>query len=153
MYSDIFDCIRTLPVAIIADHLGGMRGTSKLAPDFAADPLKQPGLDSLVRLAQMSKVIIKISGLYRASDSTGSCYHDVRPIIEELSHKVPDQCIWGSDWPHTGEGKDRVNGDLGVKEPFRSIDDTAILEMVKEWVGDEEAWQKIMTESPSRIFQ
>lgn len=138
---------------IIADHLGGMRGASKLGPDLAENPLQQPGFNSLVRLAQMSKLIIKISGLYRASDSTETCYHDTRPIIETLSREVPDQCIWGSDWPHTGEGKDRVNGDLSVKEPFRCVDDAAILEKVREWVGSEGTWQKLMTENPSRLFQ
>ncbi|BCS17440.1 uncharacterized protein APUU_10268A [Aspergillus puulaauensis] len=153
VWDNIFDGVRTLPVPIIADHLGGMRGASKLGPDLAENPLQQPGFNSLVRLAQMSKLIIKVSGLYRASGSTETCYHDTRPIIETLSREVPDQCIWGSDWPHTGEGKDRVNGDLGVKEPFRSIDDAAILENVREWVGGEGAWQKLMTDNPSRLFQ
>ncbi|KAL3456170.1 hypothetical protein BJX64DRAFT_296885 [Aspergillus heterothallicus] len=153
VWDSLFDCISTLPVSVIADHLGGMKGASKLPSHLAEDSLSQPGFTSLIALAQQSKVIVKISGLYRASERTTSFYGDTQPIIQAFARHIPDQCIWGSDWPHTGEGKDRVkNGDLTVKEPFRSIDNQALLRNIREWVGDG-VYAKIMEHNSARLFR
>ncbi|KAL5042330.1 hypothetical protein BDW71DRAFT_200635 [Aspergillus fruticulosus] len=153
-WNTLFDVVSTLPVPIIADHLGGMQGASKLPSLLAKDGvLSQTGFTSLLTLAKQSKVIVKISGLYRASDRTTSCFNDTRAIIEAFAKEIPGQCIWGSDWPHTGEGKDRIKQDsLATKEPFRVIDNQALLENVREWVGSE-VWEKVMRENPARIFQ
>ncbi|KAL4923712.1 amidohydrolase 2 [Aspergillus undulatus] len=145
----LFDLVLTLPVPVIADHLGGMLGASKLSPSFTACPEVQPGFC----LARHSKVIVKLSGLYRASNRTAACYDDTRPIIQAFAREIPDQCIWGSDWPHTGDGKCRVKSRvLSVKEPFRSIDTVRILENLRGWVGDD-IWMKIMIENPERVFE
>ncbi|KAL4764709.1 amidohydrolase family protein [Aspergillus foveolatus] len=153
-WDTLFDVVTTLPVPIIADHLGGLQGASKLPPHLVKDGvLLQTGFASLLTLAKQSKVIVKVSGLYRASSRTISCFDDTRPIIEAFAREIPDQCIWGSDWPHTGDGSNRtVQGGLAVKEPFRVIDDQTLLEKVREWVGNE-VWEKIMRENPARIFQ
>ncbi|KAL4745954.1 hypothetical protein BDW72DRAFT_207772 [Aspergillus terricola var. indicus] len=154
VWDTLFDVVSTLPVPIIADHLGGMQGASNLPPHLAKDGvLLQTGFTSLLTLAKQFKVIVKISGLYRASNRTTSCFDDTRPIIEAFAREIPDQCIWGSDWPHTGEGKDRIKqGGLVAKEPFRVIDNPALLEKIRKWVGSE-VWEKMMRENPARIFQ
>jgi predicted TIM-barrel fold metal-dependent hydrolase len=141
-------------VPIIADHLGGMQGASKLLSHVAKDGvLSQMGFISLLTLAKLSKVIVKISGLYRASDRTTARFDDTREIIEAFAKEIPDQCIWGSDWPHTGEGKDRTKQrSLSTMEPFRVIDNQALLENLRKWVGSE-VWGKMMRENPARIFQ
>ncbi|KAL4963035.1 uncharacterized protein BDV14DRAFT_202283 [Aspergillus stella-maris] len=153
VWDELFESILTLPVPIIADHMGGMLGSSKLPPTLKDRPQSQSGFNSLIRLAKLRKVIIKISGLYRASTQTETCYDDTRPIIQTFAKEIPEMCIWGSDWPHTGEGKKRAqNKDLSVKEPFRVVDNVAILENLRGWVG-ENVWVKIMRENPKRIFE
>ncbi|RAK79446.1 amidohydrolase 2 [Aspergillus fijiensis CBS 313.89] len=148
----LYDCILELPVPIIADHLGGTAGPSKLPVELRSKPMAQPGLGSLLSLARQARVIIKISGLYRMSSETSSNYGDLQSIVKMLASEVPDQLIWGSDWPHTGEGHDRVGKTVDVKEPFREIDNQGVLRNLSAWMGPG-AWQKMMVENPRRVYQ
>ncbi|KAI9046023.1 uncharacterized protein KD926_005970 [Aspergillus affinis] len=148
----LHDTIQSLPVVVIADHLGGMLGTSKLGTGSDGDALSQPGFKSLVSLARQSRVVVKVSGLYRVSDDSGSNYSDLRPIIQMLASEVPDQIIWGSDWPHTGEGSNRARRNLDVKEPFREIDDRGILQSLMDWLGDE-MMRQMLKDNPERLYE
>lgn len=149
--SDVFyDCIRTLPVPVIADHSGGTLGASKLPPQLQDIPLSQPGFSSLLTLAKQFRLFIKISGLYRVFTRSESHFDDTQPIIQALAREVPNQLIWGSDWPHTGDGSNRLNRDINVKEPFRAIDNEAILRNIRSWVTDE-AWQRMLMDNPGYL--
>lgn len=142
-----------MPVTVIADHNGGLLGPSKLEGDIKQQPTEQPGFSSLIALARDGKVLIKISGLYRSSTDTGTSFKEMGPIIRELALQVPDSLIWGSDWPHTGEGKNRLSQkDLSVLEPFRTVDNAAILASIREWIGTEENWTKLLVSNPQRAF-
>ena len=77
-------------------------------------------------------------------------------MVRKLAAEVPGQILWGFFlWPRTGNARDRrgecgvVEGDEDGVEPFREIDDEAVLGNVREWVG-EEAWWRM--ENPSAIF-
>jgi predicted TIM-barrel fold metal-dependent hydrolase len=148
---DIYDTVLELPVPIIADHIGGLLGASK---QHAAGPggIKQRGYGSLLQLVRRGKVIVKISGLYRASDSGDSGYADLAPIVSDLASEVPDQLVWASDWPHTGEGANRAAAGIERIEPFRVIDNTGILCNLRSWVGNEESWIKMLVVNPARIY-
>lgn len=153
--TELYDTIAGLSVEVIADHVGGLRGSSRLDPGAAGSDaalLRQPGFGSLVKLARQSKVVIKISGLYRLSDNADSGYDDLEPVIRTLADAVPDRLVWGSDWPHTGEGKDRVNRGRDAVEEFREIDDGTILENLRRWVGNESTWEKMMIVNPGKIY-
>lgn len=151
--TDLYSTILSLPVPVIADHVGGLLGPSRLGVDGATTPILQAGFHSLITLAKMSRVVIKISGLYRCSSEDTTTYNDMASIIRTLAKEVPDSLIWGSDWPHTGEGKDRLKSKVVTEvEPFRKIDNVRILEHLHEWVGDEETWMKMMVHNPRRIF-
>jgi predicted TIM-barrel fold metal-dependent hydrolase len=140
-----------LPVPIIADHIGGLRGASK---QLIGEPegIKQRGYGSLLQLARRGKVIVKISGLYRASNSGESGYADLAPIVKDLASEVPDQLIWASDWPHTGEGANRAAAGIESIEPFRAIDNPGILYNLRSWVGNEESWIKMLVVNPDHIY-
>ncbi|KAJ6031429.1 amidohydrolase 2 [Penicillium herquei] len=147
----LYDTILHLPVRIIADHLGGMRGPSKLPSNLRSAPTSQPGFASLISLAKQSRVILKISGLYRMSSDTSSIYSDLKPIIKKFAIEVPEQVIWGSDWPHTGEGQNRLEKRLDLKEPFRLIDNDLILTHLHDWMGSD-GYNKMLVDNPRRIY-
>ena len=152
-----------LPVEVIADHLGGLKGISKLNVNSSSHTdnstakdtvLEQPGFRSLVQLAKNSRVAIKISGLYRSSTSVATGYDDLAPIVRALAEQVPDRLVWASDWPHTGEGKDRKpDHALSTKEPFRVIDNMRILKNLKDWVGNDETWYKLTVLNPRALYK
>jgi predicted TIM-barrel fold metal-dependent hydrolase len=125
-----------------------MKGTSLLPANMSVT--EQPGYASLVSLAKEGKVWIKISALYRASNLTAG-YGDVEPLVKALAKEVPQQLIWASDWPHTG-GLNRTEANRYVPEDFRVIDDGAIIENIKKWVG-EKLWWRMTVETPAKVYQ
>jgi predicted TIM-barrel fold metal-dependent hydrolase len=139
-----------LGVRIIADHQGGMKGSSSL-PE-GRPMLSQPGLASLLSLAVSKHVVIKLSGFYRSSASNGTIFSDLEPLIKKFAAEVPEQLVWGSDWPHTGMGKERIGRSIDVPEPFQEIDDVAVLRQLRHWI-EEKTWEKIMVLNPARIYE
>lgn len=137
---------------VIADHLGGIVGLSKLSTESDGRLLAQSGLDSLISLAKRSQVIVKISGLYRMSTDTGSVYYDLKPIIQKFAQEIPGRLIWASDWPHTGEAKERKGKSLDDKESFRKVDNREILRHLNEWMG-QKAWERMMVDNPHQFFR
>lgn len=89
--------------------------------------------------------------MYRVSNLSESHFGDTQPIIQALAREAPDQIVWGNNWPHTGDGSNRLNRDIKIKEPFRSIDDEAILTNIRSCV-DEEIWLKMPKDNPGQIF-
>ncbi|OQE87085.1 hypothetical protein PENNAL_c0020G05249 [Penicillium nalgiovense] len=119
-WDNLHDTILELPVKIIADHLGGMRGASKLPSDLQSTPTSQPGFKSLLSLAKQSHIAVKVSGLYRMSSLVSGTYSDLQPILEAFAQEIPEQLIWGTQRTTFGLlGKTHVDasseaGDLGV---------------------------------------
>lgn len=107
----------------------------------------------MVSLAQDSKVIIKISGLYRASNQGDTGYDDLESIIRALGKQVPHRLVWASDWPHTGESSNRGARDLDKIEDFRTVDNETILKNLRGWIGDEETWVNMMVHTPSNVYK
>ncbi|CAH0051873.1 unnamed protein product [Clonostachys solani] len=153
IWDEIFDSVLALPVPVIADHIGGLRGPSKLLEGANVDHSQQPGYKSLTELARKKKVIIKISGLYRASTQKETSHNDLAPLVRSLASEVPDQLVWASDWPHTGEGKDREANGIDKVEPFRHVDNRTLLASLKSWMNSETAWVKMLVDNPARIYE
>lgn len=149
-YLGLKETVRAIGVRVIADHQGGVKGASSIP--VGSPVLAQPGLSSLLSLAASKHVVIKISGLYQSSDSVETVYSDLEPLIREFAQKVPDSLIWGSDWPHTGKGKDRIGKSVEVPELFQRIDDAKIIRRLQAWVG-QSTWRMMLVETPDKMFQ
>lgn len=148
-YLDMAEVIKDLGVRVIADHLGGLKGTSCLPT--GTDILTQPGFATLLSLAKSHHVVIKISGLYRLSNSVATTYADLEPLVKQFVRAVPEQLIWASDFPHTGKGEDRKGRGVDVPESFQIIDDVRILKLLRSRVPAQ-VWQDIMVTNPERIY-
>jgi predicted TIM-barrel fold metal-dependent hydrolase len=85
------------------------------------------------------------------SNEISSNFSDLELIVQTFSREVPDQVIWGSDWPHTGEGKNRSKEKLERKEAFRVIDNHAIMKQLQRWMGGD-VYRKMLVDNPSYLY-
>ena len=66
-------------------------------------------------------------------------FSDVTPFIHKVVEHAPDRLLWGSDWPHP--------------QYFRPMpNDTALLDLMLDWVPDEKTRNKIFVDNPAEIF-
>ncbi|KAL0258967.1 hypothetical protein SLS55_006472 [Diplodia seriata] len=144
----IHDVVRDLPIPVIADHQGGMGGLTKLA-NGSTDVTAQPGFSSLLDLAKRGKAFVKISALYRSSKLTEGGYDDLEQLVRAFAQEVPQQLVWGSDWPHTGSNRSEAT--KYVPEPFRKVDDEAVSKNIRKWVGPE-VWHQMTVVTPGEIY-
>lgn len=149
-WEHVKDTIERLPIKVIADHQGGMKGLSALPSNSTTTT--QAGYDALLSLAKGGHIFIKISALYRSSKLTTGGYDDVKDLIKTFAEEVPDQLIWGSDWPHTVSGANRTEVNKYIPEPFRQVDDIAAIKNIRKWVG-EQLWKKITVETAERVYK
>ncbi|GME41060.1 hypothetical protein diail_5798 [Neofusicoccum parvum] len=147
-WDHISDIIKDLPIQVIADHQGGMKGLSQL-PEGTKDVTAQPGFASLMALAKSGKVFVKVSALYRSSNHTTGGYDDLEPLVRYFAEEIPQQLIWGSDWPHTGSN--RTEATRYVPEPFRIIDNEAVLRNIRKWVGPR-LWHEMTVVTPAKLY-
>lgn len=136
-WDSLFDVIGDLPVTVIADHLGGMKSST------------DAGFESLIKLTAKN-VLIRVSGFYRLSEQAPG-YSDLEEVVQFFASETPNKLIWASDWPHTGGGKQRMMLNPGDVEPFRVIDNHAILQNLRSWV-DERTCTNMMETLPERIY-
>lgn len=148
--ADIYDTINDLPLEVIADHLGGMKGYS-LLPQNVSSITEQPGFKSLMALAKAGKVYIKVSALYRSSKLAEGGYPDLEFLVKEFAKQVPDRLIWASDWPHTGSSANRTEANRYIPQKFQTIDDVAVLKNIREWVGLD-VWRLMTVETPMKVY-
>ena len=150
-----YEVFANLDVPVIADHFGGLKGVSILDNSTTVSPaqydraLTQSGASELLSLCQQGKVWVKLSGAYRASMLPH--YDDLEPMIRTFIAKCPKQLIYASDWPHTGDPKDRVGRPITVTEQFRVIDQGEILKQWLRWIGPK-VWKRIMLDNPKRLY-
>ena len=127
---------------VVIDHFGSVRCGGSGLPD---------GVDVLIALARDGPAYIKLSAAHRVSDGRSEAWSDVAPLAQALVAAVPDRLIWGSDWPHTGQGRGTRAWDQ--LEPFQPIDDRLALEQLANWAGSAPMLQRILVETPARLYR
>jgi predicted TIM-barrel fold metal-dependent hydrolase len=105
-----------------------------------ADGLDQPALRTFVELAAEPHIWLKTASLYRWL-RRGTPYPDTVKLARFVHEKAPDKVIWGTDWPH---------GD--VFQPGRMANDGDIVDMLLDFVPDENIRHKLLVDNPKRLF-
>jgi predicted TIM-barrel fold metal-dependent hydrolase len=129
LVSELMPTLRELPVEFSVAHFG-------LFP--AKDGVNQRGFQELLSLANdgSQRCWIKLTGIYRVSSAPG--FADVKPFAQALIAAVPNQLIWGSDFPH-----------LSFEERVGTIQ---LYNQLGEWAPDPATRKLILAENPARLF-
>jgi predicted TIM-barrel fold metal-dependent hydrolase len=129
LVSELMPMLRELPSEFTVAHFG-------LFP--AKDGVKQPGFQEFLKLVNdgSKRCYVKLTGIYRFSQAPR--FDDVTPFARALIETVPDQLIWGSDYPHLSF-HDKV-GTIGLYNKLG------------EWAPDPAARQRIFVDNPVRLF-
>ena len=129
LVSELMPTLRELPVAFSVAHMG-------LFP--AKDGPQQPGFQEFLRLVGdgSKRCWVKLTGIYRFS--TEPNFADVKPIAQALMDTVPDQLIWGSDFPH-----------LSFHDRVGTIQ---LYNLLGEWAPDSAMRKRVLADNPARLF-
>ncbi|MEC9367731.1 MAG: amidohydrolase family protein [Pseudomonadota bacterium] len=129
-FPDVRKRLGALPVPVVFDHMGMMP---------AAKGMEHPGFQDMLALLGEGKAWVKLSGAYRITAQKNAPYEDVTPIARKIAATNPDQCVWGSDWPHP-------------HCPVPMPDDGDLLDMLAIHVPDEAERNRILVENPARLY-
>jgi len=125
------DRLRRLPIAVVIDHLGRVRGGQGVG---------HPGFRALLRLLRdTDHCWAKLSSWYRLSDQ-GPPYDDMTPLAEALIAARCDRIIWGSNWPHP------------ILWDYPMPNDGDLLDQLMRWAGDDATRQHILVDNPARLY-
>jgi predicted TIM-barrel fold metal-dependent hydrolase len=129
LVSELMPTLYDLPVEFSVAHMG-------LFP--AKNSPKQPGFQSFLDLVDdgSKRCWVKLTGIYRFS--TAPDFSDVKPMAQALIERVPDQLIWGSDFPH-----------LSFHDRVGTIQ---LYNLLAEWAPDPKTRQRILADNPARLF-
>ena len=126
---DLWPYLETSPASIVIDHMGRID---------ARQGLDYPGFDFMRRLLAEGRIWVKLSGIYRGTDSWPD-YPEARPFHEALVAANPEQCLWGLDWPHPS---------LEAAMP----DDGKLLDLFMDWTPNTETQHRVLVENPARFY-
>jgi 2-pyrone-4,6-dicarboxylate lactonase len=129
LITELMTTLHDLPVAFTVAHMG-------LFP--ANGGVEQAGFRKFIELANdgSKRCYVKLTGIYRFSKDPA--FADVKPFAQALMATVPDQLIWGSDFPHLSF-HDKV-GTIGLYNKLL------------DWAPDEAMRRRILADNPARFF-
>ncbi len=128
LISELLPTLRELPISYSVAHMG-------LYP--AKDGPRQKGFQDFLALANdgSRRCWVKLTGIYRFSQDPK--FADVKPMAEALIATVPNQLIWGSDFPH-----------LSFHDKVGTIQ---LYNMLAQW-ANAATRQKILVDNPRRLY-
>jgi len=123
----LMDC----PVGLVFDHMGRVRGSQTIQSEQFA----------VIRrlLDRKPNTWVKISSWYRVSDAGPPDYVDMKPFAQTLLSEFPDQCVWGTNWPHPGIHQDMPN-------------DIDLADMLETWIPNEVVRTKLFVTNPEKLY-
>lgn len=129
LVSELMPTLYDLPVEFSVAHMG-------LFP--AKSGVRQSGFQSFLDLVDdgSKRCWVKLTGIYRFSSTPD--FSDVKPMAQALIERVPNQLIWGSDFPH-----------LSFHDRVGTIQ---LYNLLAEWAPDPAMRQRILADNPARLF-
>jgi hypothetical protein len=112
---------------VIVPHMGMF--------DPKLGPQGDPGFRLLLEAARSGRAYVKLSGAYRIG--VAAAREAAAMVLEAYG---PERLVWGSDWPHTNTTMDRVT----------TYPQT--LDWLAEWVPDAAVRERILVETPARLY-
>jgi len=128
-FPDFDQIFKNFPIDLVVGHMGYM--------NLGKTP-QEPGFQAMVRLAEAGRCWVKLSGPYRIS-ATNMPHNDIISTAQTLASAVPDQLIWGSDWPHTNISRPMPN-------------DRCLFDLVATWITDTSTRGKILVDNPTHLY-
>jgi len=125
---DLEQRLSTLPVNVVIDHLGVF--------DCSAG-LEGAGFARLLRLMKHENVWVKLSGIYHVSKKPPLA-PDAVPFVQRMVEVSSDRLVWATDWPHPTAAWIPDDGDL--------------VDMLGQWVPDENTRRRILVDNPTRLY-
>jgi predicted TIM-barrel fold metal-dependent hydrolase len=122
--------LANLATDFVIDHIGLVRASE--------GGVAQPAFQALLRLFRSGRCWLKLTGGYRIS-SEAPPYREVVPLVAALLKERPDRLLWGSDWPH-----------VMMKDKMPNTTD--LLDLLLDWVPDEEMRKQILVDNPQTLF-
>jgi predicted TIM-barrel fold metal-dependent hydrolase len=113
----------------VIDHMGDIQ---------AAEGTGQPAFQALLRLLDGGRCWTKLSAGYHATRQAPP-HPDILPLAHTLVAARPDRLLWGTDWPH-----------VNLEGPMPNS--TAFLDLLLEWVPDEDLRNKVLVDNPARLY-
>ena len=117
------------PTPIVVGHMGYCRADATI---------ENPGFQAMLRLAKTGRCWIKLTGAYRvASDDLP--YAKASTFARALVEAVPEQLVWGTDWPHVMVTKAMPN-------------DADLADLLRDWIPDPGIRRTVTADNPGRLY-
>lgn len=129
-FHDLEARLNHLPVPVVIDHMGHVA---------CRKGIEQAGFKALCRSMASGKAWVKLSAGYRNTQRNRLPYIDTHPFARRLIDANPEQCVWGSDWPHPH---------ICVPMP----NDGPLLDELAAWAPESAVRQKILVDNPDRLY-
>lgn len=129
-FDDLEARLNRLPVPVVVDHMGHVA---------CQKGVEQAGFKALCRSMASGKTWVKLSAGYRTTQLTHLPYVDTIPFARRLIDANPEQCVWGSDWPHPH---------IAIPMP----NDGPLLDELAAWAPESAVRQKILVDNPERLY-
>lgn len=133
--------LKDAPVPVVIDHLGLFR------PERIDG---HAGFEALLELMQHDHVWMKVSGADRVTRD--GKFEDALPVMKALIDAAPDRCVWGTDWPHTGERPPLPEGEETMVVPYGEVDENRCMAVLADACPDEATFKKVLVDNPARLY-
>lgn len=128
-FVDAADSLEALPCDIVIDHMGHI--PSSLG-------VQNPAFQRVLAMLRNGRTWVKISGAYRISTNIPK-YADALPMARALIAEAPDNCVFGTDWPHP-----HFEGEMP--------NDGALLNFLDDASPDATTRDRILVDNPVRLY-
>lgn len=132
--------IPELPVPLVVDHFGlpqPLAGTG------------QPGFPELCALVAGGSVYVKLSAIERLTGAGNG--EQMAPFIDALAAANAKRILFGSDWPHTGGGRDQKRL-IAEIEPFSGSDDAEQVAILVRTLRNDALIFDCFEGNPARLY-